>query len=137
MSRRPKSLTRESCGGFQPRMFVVNHANGEKLRPEVARLLDPVDSSSYHFWELSKEKATKLHYHDCDEYWAWVKGRTLLTLRLPDGRRDEFEIGPGWTVYCVRGVEHGHEPLGDWASFEWRSVPREGARLGHLLRELF
>ena len=136
MSGRPKSLTREGCVGLEPRMFAVNHAGGEKLSLEVARLLDPVDPSSHHFWELSREKATELHYHDCDEYWAWAKGRTLLAIRLADGRSDEFEIGPGWLVYCVRGVEHGHTPVEDWACFEWRSVPREGARPGHLLREL-
>ena len=115
-------------------MFAVDHAGGEKLSPELARLLDPVEPSSCHYWDLSKEKATALHYHDCDEYWAWAKGQTLLTVRLPDGQRDEFEIGPGWIVYCVRGVEHGHEPVEDWACFEWRSVPRNGARPGHLLR---
>ena len=117
-------------------MFVVDHAEGAGVPPEIARLLDPIEPSSYHYWDLKRENATELHYHDCDEYWAWAKGRTLIRIRLPDGRTGEFEAGPGTTVYCVRGVEHGHTPIEDWACFEWRSVPREGARDGHLFREL-
>ena len=132
---KPLCLTADLCRGFEPGMFVVNHRAGEKPAPEVLDLLDPVAAGSYHFWALSAEKATELHYHDNDEYWAWAKGRSRLTIRLPDGRSEDFEIGPGWLVYCVRGVEHGHQPLEDWACFEWTSVPREGARPGHLVRE--
>ena len=115
-------------------MFVVNHAAGEKLPESVRRLLDPIQTGSFHCWLLPREKATKLHYHDADEYWAWVKGRSLLTIRLPDGRQDQFEIGPGWIVYCVRGVEHGHVPLEDWGCFEWSGTVRPMARKGHLVR---
>ena len=89
-------------------MFVVDHAEGAGVPPEIARLLDPIEPSSYHYWDLKRE----------------------------NGQTGEFEAGPGTTVYCVRGVEHGHTPIEDWACFEWRSVPREGARDGHLFREL-
>lgn len=130
----PDRLTADACKGFEPRDFVVNHAGGERMPGEVAALLDPVVSDSYHWCALGKEKATELHYHDHDEYWAWTKGRTVLTVRLPDGRSDSFEIGPGWTVYCVRGVEHGHTPLEDWACYEWTGARREGGRKGHLKR---
>jgi len=132
----PDNLSAADCAEFEPRSFVVDHAGGEKLSPVVARLLDPIDAGSYHFWDLAREQATELHYHDKDEYWAWAKGKTLLTVRLPDGRAEEFEIGPGWTVYCVRGVEHGHSPLEDWACFEWSGISSEGSRPGHLTREL-
>ncbi len=136
MSENLKSLTADDCAGLEPRSFLVNHAGGESLPEAVRRLLDPVDTGSVHCWMLAKDQATKLHYHDFDECWAWVKGRTLLEIRLPDGRAGEFEIGPGWVLYCVRGVEHGHRPLEDWGCFEWTSVRREGAREGHLFREL-
>ena len=116
-------------------MFAVNHADGEKLSPEIQGMLDPVQADSYHCWMLPEDKRTELHYHDRDEYWAWVKGRTMLTIRLPNGRSEEFEIGPGWIVYCVRGVEHGHMPLEDWGCFEWVGTARCGARPGHLKRE--
>lgn len=131
-----KSLTPDECKGLEPRMFVVNHGGGEALSAEVRALLDRVDTGSFHCWMLPKEKPTELHYHDRDEYWAWVKGSSLVTIRLPDGRRSEFEVGPGWIVYCVRGVEHGHRPIEDWGCFEWTSVPRTGARAGHLYREI-
>lgn len=130
-----KNLTPEACKGLKPRMFLVNHAGGESLSPEVRRLLDPVDAGSFHCWLLPKDRATELHYHDYDEYWAWVKGSSVVTIRLPDGRAGDYEVGPGWIVYCVRGLEHGHRPLEDRGCFEWRSVPRAGARGGHLFRE--
>ena len=130
-----KSLGPEDCSDLQPRMFAVNHAGGEKLAPEIQKLLDPIRTDSSHCWMLTKDQATSLHYHDHDEYWAWVKGRSMLTIRLPDGRSDDFEIGPGWIVYCVRGVEHGHTPLEDWECFEWVGESRPDIRKGHLTRE--
>lgn len=131
-----KVIGADECTGLTPRMFVVNHAAGEKVDKRVQVWKDPIDVASFHCWMLEKEKATKLHYHDYDEYWAWVKGRTLVTIRLPDGRKDTFEIGPGWIVHCVRGIEHGHEPLEDWGCFEWTSMPHESAQKGHLFREI-
>ncbi len=129
-------LGASDCRDLTPRMFAVNHARGEKLAPAVREWLDPIQMDSFHCWILAREKATALHYHDNDEYWAWTKGRTLLTLRLPDGRWEQFEIGPGWIVYCARGVEHGHTPLEDWSCFEWVGIARPGARPGHLVRQL-
>ena len=130
-----KTLKAEDCKDLEPRMFVVNHAAGETLAREIGEMLDPIQTDTIHCWVMGKEKSTELHYHDMDEYWAWIKGRTLVTIRLPDGRSDRFEIGPGWIVYCVRGVEHGHQPLEDWACFEWVGVRRPEARTGHLQRE--
>ncbi len=130
------ALGADDCIGLEPAMLVVNHAAGEELSPAVAALLDPIQQDSVHCWMLENDRATKLHYHDNDEYWAWVKGRTHLTIRLPDGRSDAFDIGPGWVVYCVRGVEHGHEPMEDWGCYEWVGLRRPGVRTGHLTREL-
>ena len=130
-----KSLGPEECGGLEPRMFAVNHAAGETLAPRIQKMLDPVRTDTFHCWVAAKSMATSLHYHDHDEYWAWAKGKTRLEIRLPDGRSDRFEIGPGWLVYCVRGVEHGHTPLEDWSCFEWVGTAREGIRSGHLKRE--
>jgi len=127
-------LTAEGCRGLSPRLFAVNHAAGESLDPRVALLLDPVAPSTLHYWSLARAQATELHFHEHDEHWLWSAGRSLLELRLPDGRSERFEIGPGWVVYCVRGVEHGHVPLEDWACFECTGTLREGAREGHLHR---
>lgn len=128
-------LTAESCSTLQPRMFVVNHGAGETLAPEVAAMLDPADPSTMHYWSLGRETYPELHHHEHDEYWLWTRGATRLTLRLPDGRTDSLVIGPGWVVYCVRGVEHTHAPLEEWACYEYVSVLREGAKTGHLHRE--
>ena len=127
-------LTADQCRGLDPRMFVVDHGSDEKLSSVVAKMLDPVDPVSMHCWVQKREIATELHHHEHDEYWLWSAGRTRLTLRLPDGRSDSLVIGPGWVVYCVRGVEHGHEPLADWACFECVSMLRDGAHVGHLHR---
>jgi quercetin dioxygenase-like cupin family protein len=132
----PRVLTPAACAGLSPRMFAVNHAAGASLDPAIAALLDPIDPVSLHAWELKREQSTELHFHDHDEHWLWSRGRTLLTIRLPDGRAESFEIGAGWIVYCVRGVEHGHQPLEDWACFECVSVLRDGARTGHIHRTL-
>jgi mannose-6-phosphate isomerase-like protein (cupin superfamily) len=129
-------LRAEDCADLQPRMFLVHHAAGETLAPQVGKMLDPIDTDSICCFFLPKDRSTELHYHDFDEYWAWVHGRTVVTIRLPDGRSGQFEIGPGWVVYCVRGVEHAHQPLGDWGCFQWTSIRRAGAREGHLTRRL-
>jgi len=129
-------LTAEDCAGLEPRMFVVNHGGGESLAPEIQEMLDPADFSTFGCPQFGKETSTELHLHDYDEPWAWLKGRTLVTIRLPDGRSDQVEVGPGWVVYCVRGVEHGHTPLEDWGCYQWISVKRPNCREGHLHREL-
>ena len=130
------SLGPGDCTDLEPRMFMVNYAAGEKLAPEIQRMLDPMAVESMGCFFLPKDASTELHYHDYDEHWAWVKGRTVVTIRLPDGRGDQFEIGPGWIVYCVRGVEHAHRPLEDWGCFQWAGMRRADAREGHLHREL-
>lgn len=122
---------------FKPRDFVVNTGAGERIPDQVQLLLDPLNGASLHAWNLARDKATKLHYHEYDEYWLWTKGRTMLTIRLPDGRSESLEIGPGWMVCCVRGIEHGHQPLEDWGCYECTSLLRPGVReYRHLHREL-
>lgn len=131
-----KGVTVENCRDLEPEMFIVDHGAGEQPDERIQRLKSPLDGDGLHCWFLAKEKATALHYHDYDEYWAWMKGRSVVTIRLPDGRSGKFEVGPGQVVHCVRGVEHGHEPLEDWGCYEWRSVIEPDARKGHLKREI-
>jgi mannose-6-phosphate isomerase-like protein (cupin superfamily) len=132
----PKAIGPEDCRDFAPDMFVVNHAAGEKLCEKLQRLADPIDHTTLHCWMLSKDTFPELHYHDHDEYWAWVKGKSIVTIRLPDGRSGQFEVSPGWIVHCIRGVEHTHRPHEDWGCYEWTSVLRPGAREGHLVRQV-
>jgi len=131
-----KAIAADDCADFTPRMFAVNHSAGEKLDARVAQWLDPIEYKSVGCWYLDKNAKTELHFHDFDEYWLWIKGRTELTLRLPDGRADTFEIGPGWIVYCVRGVEHGHTPAEDWGCYQFNSVVAAEARGGHLHKNI-
>jgi hypothetical protein len=136
MSKENKCITAEDCAGLEPRMFIVNHAGGESLCPEVKEWLDPHNIDGLGGFLLPKEVSTELHYHDYDEHWAWIKGSSVVTIRLPDGRSDSVEVSTGWIVYCPRGVEHGHQPIEDWGCYQWTSVVRPGSRQGHLHREL-
>jgi hypothetical protein len=131
-----RTLRAEDCKNLEPRIFVVNHGGGESLASEVQQMLAPIQTDSMHSWMVGKERSTDLYYHVVNEYWAWIKGWTLVTIRLPDGKSDQFEIGPGWIVYCARGVERGHQPLEDWGCFEWVGICRPEAHAGHLQREL-
>ena len=129
-----KQITAEDCAGLRPRMFVVNHAAGERLNDAVRQWLVPIDNGSVRYWNLKKDNETALHYHDFDEYWLWSHGRTELTIRLPNGDSDTFDIGPGWVVYCVRGVEHGHVPCEDWGCYEFVGVKAPDIGSDHLFR---
>jgi len=131
-----KVITAEDSRELTPGMFVINFQDGDVLSETVKEWQDPIEPGSIHCWFCKKDQATELHYHDCDEYWAWVKGRSMVTVRLPDGRKEEFEVGPGTMICCIRGVEHGHQPLEDWGCYEWQGVAHPDGRPGHLKREL-
>jgi mannose-6-phosphate isomerase-like protein (cupin superfamily) len=127
-------LSAKECRNLQPRMFAVNHGAQEKLSGEIAAMLDPVRTDAMHFWSLTKAEFPELHYHAHDEYWMWAKGRTTMRIRLPDGRQDTFEVGPGWIMYLVRGVEHCHTPLKNWQCYELHGLYRNGVGPEHLHR---
>lgn len=131
-----KMLTDQDCAGLEPGMFVVNMnlGAGGSLAPQVAAMLDPIVHASFLFLTGTKEQGVKLHFHEFDEYWLFGKCRSVVQIRLPDGRSGRFEVGPGWGVYCVRGVEHGHEPLEDWNCYQFNGIAREGIELGHRSR---
>lgn len=128
-------MTAAAAVQFKPRDFVVNFGGGERLSDAVRDWLDPVYGWTLNVCNFTKDQLTTLHYHELDEYWLWTKGQTMVTIRLPDGRRDTFKIGPGWVVYCVRGVEHGHQPLEDWGCYQHEGIRRPAARRGHLDRK--
>ena len=113
---------------------VVRLSEGERLSAELAGLLDPVNIAGIHWFHITPDRPTEMHYHDNDEYWLFTGGETTVTLRLEDGTSKESEIAPNTLIVTPRGVEHGHVPRTDVHGFEWSSVLPPGAKKGHLQR---
>ena len=113
---------------------VIRLGKGERISEELAEVLDEVDIASIHAFEVPQERPTELHYHDYDEYWLFTEGTTTLTLRLPDGTKKEYEIGPYDLIATPKGVEHGHIPNEAVKGLQFVSKIKPGARTGHLQR---
>jgi len=68
----------------------------------------------------------ELHFHDCDEWWIFTRGRGLIRTE-----GEVHEVGPGDMVYTPMGQEHEvievHEDLeGVWFEGERRGRKRRG-----------
>jgi len=113
---------------------VIRLSKGERISAELTEVLDEVNIASLHSFAVPPERPTELHYHDFDEYWLFTEGTTTVTLRLPDGTKKEYEIGPYDLIATPKGVEHGHIPNETVKGFEFVSKIKPGARLGHLER---
>jgi mannose-6-phosphate isomerase-like protein (cupin superfamily) len=117
-----------------PSLCVLRLGQGERVSPELAALLAPVAPNTFHVFRLSARTEVELHYHDFDEYWAFVEGRPEVTLRSPNGALRQFVLGPGDMVACVRGVEHTLWADHELVYFQYSSVLRGSERPGHLTR---
>ena len=117
-------------------IYVVRLSQGESVREEVKRVLDPADMGSIGHFAVSKDQPTELHYHDYDEHWYFTEGTTTVTLRTPDGASQSYQIGPGDLIVTPKGVEHGHVPDDVVKGIQWVSVIAPHARRGHLHRDL-
>ena len=117
-----------------PDRCVVRIRDGERIRGVLAEALDPVDPQSLHEYVLPANADVELHYHDFDEYWLFTEGTTTVTLRMPDGTRKEYEIGPYDLIATPEGVEHGHIPNETVRGLQFVSKIRPGARRGHIYR---
>ena len=115
-------------------LCVIRLDKGERMSAELAEILDEVDITSMGSFTIPQERPTELHYHDFDEYWLFTEGSTTLTLRLPDGTKKEYDIGPYNMVVTPKGVEHGHVPNGIVKGVQFVSKIRPGVRSGHLYR---
>jgi len=113
---------------------VIRLGKGEHISEELAEVLDEVNIASLHAFEVSSERPTELHYHDYDEHWLFTEGTTTLTLRLPDGTKKEYEIGPYDLIATPKDVEHGHIPNETVKGLQFVSKIKPGARMGHLYR---
>ena len=115
-------------------LCVIRLGKGESISAELAETLAEVDIASIGYFVVPPERPTELHYHDFDEYWLFIEGKTTVILRLPDGTKKEYEIGPCDLVATPEGVEHGHIPDETVKGFQFVSKIRPGARQGHLYR---
>ncbi len=113
---------------------VIRLGKGEGISSELAEILAEVDIASIGSFTVPPERPTELHYHDFDEYWLFTEGKTTVTLRLPDGIKKEYEIGPYDLIATPEGVEHGHIPKETVKGLQFVSKIRPGARQGHLYR---
>jgi mannose-6-phosphate isomerase-like protein (cupin superfamily) len=120
------SLTTDLC--------VIRLGKGEHIPGELVGILDEVNIASIHAFTVPPKQPTELHYHDFDEYWLFTEGSTTVTLRLPDGTKKEYEIGPYDLIVTPKSVEHGHIPNETVKGFEFVSKIRQDARQGHLYR---
>ena len=109
---------------------------GERVGELLAELLNPVDMATYGVVRLPVDADVELHYHDFDEYWLFVEGHPRVTLRTPTGRIEEFVLGPGDMVACVRGVEHTLRADRELVYFQYISAKTGGERPGHLIRQV-
>jgi quercetin dioxygenase-like cupin family protein len=122
----------ERPGIADPSICIVHAREGQRVPPELAELLDPVEPATFHEYVLPAGTEVKLHRHDFDENWWFTCGSPVVTLWTETSGPMEFQLKPGDLVACLRGVAHtlrASEPL-DY--FQYCSYQRPGAREGHL-----
>ncbi|MBI3922331.1 MAG: hypothetical protein HY318_13000 [Armatimonadetes bacterium] len=117
---------------IDPEVCIVHTRAGERIPPELAEVLDPVDPSTMHEYVLTANTYVALHCHDIDEYWWFTSGEPVVTLWTQASGAKEHQLHPGDMVACVRGVGHTLRADHDLVYFQFCSVPRPGAREGHL-----
>lgn len=115
-------------------LCVIRLDKGEGISAELAKVLDEVDIASMGAFTIPVDQPTELHYHDYDEYWLFTEGSTTVTIRLPDGTKEEYNIGPSNLIVTPKGVEHGHVPNTVVKGIQFVSKIAPDARLGHLYR---
>ena len=118
-----------------PAICVTRLIEGQRIPPRLCELLKPVDPSTFHVYKLPANTDVELHYHDYDEYWAFIVGHPRVTLRTPTGVVRYFDLGPGDMVACLRGVEHTLWADHELVYYQYSCIRTSGQRNGHLLRE--
>ena len=118
-----------------PAICVARLSDGQRVPQTLYELLNPVDPSTFHVYKLPANSEVELHYHDYDEYWAFIAGHPRVTLRTPAGVVRHLDLGPGDMVACVRGVEHTLWADHELVYYQYSSIQTGGERSGHLLRE--
>lgn len=113
-------------------LCIVRTRNGQRVPPELAALLDPVDAATFHEYRLPASTPVELHRHGIDEYWWFTSGRPVITLWTESCGTRRYQLEPGDMVACLRGVAHTLHANEELVYFQFSSVPRPGAHGGHL-----
>jgi mannose-6-phosphate isomerase-like protein (cupin superfamily) len=89
------------------------------------------DVSVLTIFRVRPDTAFDTHYHDCDEYWLFYRGRGTA---LSEGIT--YSVGPGDVIATGMGHEHGFEPVTEIVEAIALEGAMEGAgRRGHLHRD--
>ena len=118
-----------------PSLCIIRLRQGQRISPQLAELLNPVDPATFHEYRLPANTEVELHYHDVDEYWLFTSGHPTVTLRCPSGVMTEAPLEPGDMVACLRGVEHTLRADHELVYFQFSSVLQGGEAPGHLVRQ--
>lgn len=119
---------------MDPSLCVVRLGEAQRMPDALSALLRPIDPATIHVYRLPAGTDVELHYHDFDEYWAFLEGHPTVTLRTPAGVVGRFDLGPGDLVACVRGIEHTLRADHELVYYQYSSVLEGGERGGHLVR---
>lgn len=114
---------------------VIRLAKGERISSELAEVLDEIDVTTIHFYEISVTRPTKLHHHEYDEYWLFTEGNTTVTLRSSDGEEKTYKVSAGDLIATPKGIWHGHVPSTTVKGIEFASVIPEGMHRREMLYE--
>jgi len=115
-----------------PDLCVIHTRAGERISPQLAALLDPVDPPTFEEYVLAANTPVALHGHDFDEYWWFTGGSPIVTLFTEASGAREYQLQPGDMVACLRGVAHTLRADHALVYYQFCSVRRPGARAGHI-----
>ena len=118
-----------------PEICVVRLGRGERVNPQLARMLNPVDPATFHVFKLLANTDVELHHHDIDEYWSFISGRPRVTLRNPRGVVKQLVLEPGDMVACVRGIDHTLWADHELVYYQYSSYLSGEEQPGHLMRK--
>ncbi len=115
-----------------PDLCIVHTRQGGRVGEALAAALDPVDPATFHEYVLPGGTPVELHCHDYDEYWWFTSGTPIVTLWTKGTGAREYHLQPGDLVACVRGVAHTLRADHPLIYYQFSSVKRPGANMGHL-----
>jgi len=97
---------------------------GQPNRPDMPQI------SAWGLFGGGKKGGTlvELHFHDCDEWWVFTRGRALISTE-----GTEHEVSGGDMVYTPMGEEHEVIEVYEDLEGVWFEGPHQGRkRRGHL-----
>jgi mannose-6-phosphate isomerase-like protein (cupin superfamily) len=115
-----------------PDLCVVHSHLGDRISPELAKVLEPVEPATLHLYRFAKDRKLELHGHDVDEYWWFISGTPLVTLWTRYTGARDYQCGPGDLIVLVRGMAHSFRADHDLVYHQFHTKYPPGARVGHI-----